>query len=122
MKKNKNMEEFKNNLESQGFSTKFIQLALNYFNALQEEMEVQEFESIEEAIQYFDKIGSFTCNTLQSEINLKELREDLFLLYEKDSNVFLDFNLYFKNIEEFEIYLLYLLYFEFYPKEEEEEK
>ena len=120
--KNEKMEKFKTNLEGQRFSPEFIQRALNYFNELTEEMEVQELASIEEAIQYYDKIGSYTCNTLTSEENLKEVREDILKLYEKDSNNILNFSKYFENIEMFEIYVLYVLLFEFYPHEEEEEK
>ena len=122
MKKIENMEMFKNNLESQGFSNDFIKKAIEYFIELEEEMEVQEMESIEEVIDYYAKIMSFTCNTSKSENNLKDLRKDLFLLYEKDSYGFIDFKLYFENIEMFEIYVLYVLFFEFYPQEEDEEK
>ena len=121
MKKEK-MEVFKRNMEEANFSNEFIQLALNYFSELQEEMEVQEMKTIEEVIDYFARIGSYTCNTLQSENNLKEVREDLYLLYTKDYNNILDFNLYFENIEDFEISVLYVLYFEFYPQEEEEDE
>ena len=122
MKNEKNMEEFKKNLESHNFSAKFIQLALNYFKELHEEMEVNyyedfKFNSIEDVIDFYAKSLSFTWDTFSSENNLKDLREDLYLLYVKDSNNFLEFNLYFENIEMFEIYVLYTLYFEFYPQE-----
>ena len=113
--KNNKMETFKNNLENQGFSTEFIQRALNYFNELEEEKEVQEMDSVEEAIQYYDSVGSYTCNLLQSENNLKEVREDIAKLFDCDTNSLLDSSKYFENIEEFEIQILYVLYFEFYP-------
>ena len=123
MKKIENMEKFKNNLENQKFSSEFIQLALNYFNQLHYEAEVQEMNNLEEAIQYFDKIGSYTCNTLMIEENLNlRLREDILKLYNCDTNNILNFLKYFENIEEFEIQILYTLYFEFYPQEEDEEK
>ena len=121
MKKEK-MEIFKRNLEDEKFSKEFIKKALQYFTELQEEMEIQELTDIEEVIGYYAKIGSFTCNTLQTEINLKDFREDLYLLYTKDYNNILDFNLYFENIEDFEISVLYVLYFEFFRTEEEEDE
>ena len=117
-KKIENMEKFKNNLENEKFSSEFIQLALNYFNELEEEKELKEMATIEEIIDYYAKKFSFTWNTLKSETNLKEVRKDLYLLREKDSNNLLEFNMYFENIEMFEIYVLYALYFEFYPEEE----
>ena len=120
--RNQKMEQLKNNLESQGFSNDFIKKAIEYFIELEEEMEVQEMESIEEVIDYYAKIMSFTCNTSKSENNLKEVRKDLWKLSEKDSNNFLEFSEYFENIEVFEIYVLYVLFYEFYPQEEEEEK
>ena len=113
--KNNKMETFKNNLENQGFSTEFIQRALNYFTELNEEMEVQEMDSVEEAIQYYDSVGSYTCNLLQSENNLKEVREDIAKLFDCDTNSLLDSSKYFQNIEKFEIQILYCLFFEFYP-------
>ena len=109
------MEIFQKNLEGHGFSTEFIQKSLQYFNELQEEMELQEMSNIEEAIQYYDSVGSYTYNTLQSENNLKEVREDIAKLFDCDTNNILDFSKYFENIEEFEIQILYVLYFEFYP-------
>ena len=118
----KKMEEFKRNLEEANFNQEFVQKAIQYFTELQEEMEVQEMKTIEEAIDYYARIGSFTCNTLQTEINLKDFREDLYLLYIKDYNDILNLNLYFENIEEFEIDMLYVLYLEFFHTEEEEDE
>ena len=112
--KNEKMEIFKKNLESQDFSTEFIQLALNYFNELEEEMEVQEL-NIEEVIQYYNKIGSFTCNTSQSEENLINFRKDIAKLSDCDTNKILNLAKFFENIEGFEIEILYCLCFEFYP-------
>ena len=112
--RNNKMEQFKNNLEGQGFSTEFIQRAIEYFTELEEEMEVQEMSNIEEAIQYYDSVGSYTCNTLQSENNLKEVREDIAWL--KDNYPDLDLDLYFQNIEHFEIQILFILFNEFYPQ------
>ena len=112
---NNKMEVFKKTLECHGFSTEFIQKALTYFNELEEEMEVQELKNIEEAIQYFDIIGSFTCNTLKTEENLKEVREDILKLYDCDTNNILNLLKYFENIEVFEIQILYALFYEFYP-------
>ena len=109
-------------MEVQGFSTKFIQRALNYFNELEEEIEVQEMEGVEDVIQYFDKCGSYTRNTLNSKENLKNFRKDILMLYECDTNNILDFSKYFENIEVFEMQLIYVLYFEFYPQEEEDEE
>ena len=117
--KNEKMEILKKNLEDQGFSKKFIQRSLNYFNELHEEMEIQELKNIEEAIDYYNNCGSFTCNTLQSEENLNGLREDLAILIEEYTEL-LNLDLYFTNIEYFEIQILYILLFEFYPQEEEE--
>ena len=122
MDKMEKMEIFKKNLEEANFSREFILKSLEYFNELNKELEVQELETVEEAIDYFAKVGSFTCNTWQSEDNLKDLRQDLYLLYPKDYNDILNFILYFENIEEFEISILYTLYLEFYPEEEEEEE
>ena len=112
--KNEKMEIFKKNLESQDFSTEFIQLALNYFNELEEEMEVQEL-NIEEVIQYYNKIGSFTCNTSQSEENLINFRKDIAKLSDFDTNKILNLAKFFENIEGFELQILYCLYYEFYP-------
>ena len=116
------MEIFKKNLEEASFTTDFIKKAIEYFTELEEEKELQEMSNIEEAIQYYDNVGSYTCNTLQSENNLKEVREDIAKLFDCDTNNILDSSKYFENIEEFEIQILYVLFYEFYPQEEEEEK
>ena len=113
--KNEKMEIFKNNMEKADFSKDFIQLALNYFNELEEEMDYQELINMEEVIQYYDKIGSFTCSILKSEENLINFREDILKLFDCDSNKILNSIKYFENIEEFEIQILYCLYYEFYP-------
>ena len=120
--KNEKMEIFKNTLEGQGFSTEFIKKALNYFNELEEEIEVQEMSTVEDVIQYFDRCGSYTCNTSNTEENLKNFRKDILKLFNCDTNNILNFNTYFENIEEFEIQILYTLFYEFYPREEEEEE
>ena len=117
--KNIKMEEFKKNMESRCLSQKFIQRALNYFNELEEEKVASEYNNIEEVIDYYNSCESFTCNTLQSEENLKGLREDLAILIEEYTEL-LNLDLYFTNIEYFEIQILYILLFEFYPGEEEE--
>ncbi len=109
------IEIFKKNLEGHGFSTEFIKKALEYFIELNEEMEVQELINIEEVIQYYNKINSYTCDILQSEENLN-FRKDIAILNDCDTNNILDFSKYFENIEEFEIQILYCLYYEFYPK------
>ena len=113
--KNEKMEIFQKNLESNDFSPEFIQRALNYFNELNEETKIQEMSSIEEVIQYYDRVGSYTCNTLQSEENLKEIRGDIAKLFDCDNNCILDSSKYFENIEEFELQLIYVLFYEFYP-------
>ena len=113
--KNKKIEIFKKNLEGHGFSTEFIKKALEYFTELNEEMEVQELINIEEVLDYYAKIGSFTCNTSNSEENLKEVRSDILKLFNCDTNNILKSLKYFENIEEFEIQILYCLYYEFYP-------
>ena len=113
--KNEKMEQFKNNLEGQGFSQDFIKKALEYFTELNEEMEVQELNELEEVIQYFDKIGSFTCNISQSEENLINFREDIAKLSDCDTNKILNRAKFFENIEGFELQILYCLYCEFYP-------
>ena len=118
----KKIEIFKNNLKEVGFTQEFIRKSVEYFIELDEEREVQELGSIEEILDYFSKIGSFTCNTLQSEINLKDLREDLYKLYQYDTNNLMNFLDYFYNIEEFELQVLYVLYYEFYPQEESDEE
>ena len=100
--KNEKMEIFKKNMEEAGFTKDFIIQALHYFNQLKEEGEIQEINSLIDVIDYYSKIRSFTCNTWQSEDNLKDLRQDLYLLYPKDYKDVLNFILYFENIEEFE--------------------
>ena len=113
--KNEKMEKFKNNLE--GFSPEFIQRALNYFTELHKEMEAGEYNNLEEVLDYYNRIGSYTCNSFQSELNLINFREDILKLSDCDTNNILNLNLYFKNIEHFEISILYSLYFNFYPNE-----
>ena len=115
------MEIFQRNMEEAGFTNDFIVQALKYFNELEEEMKVEELNNIEEVIDYYARVGSFTYSILKSEENLKELREDIAILKE-DYPELIDLNLYFKNIEEFEISVMYLLFYEFYPQEEEEEE
>ena len=117
MNKKEEMEFFKETLKKYNFSKGFIEKVLQYFKELEEEMEVQELGSIEEILDYFSKIGSFTCNALQSEINLKELRKDINRLYAFDLNNILNPVDYFQDIEKFEIQVLYVLYFEFYLTE-----
>ena len=107
------METFIKNLEGQGFSQEFIKKSVNYFTELEEEREVQEIINIEEVIEQHNKCGSYTCNILETENNLKELRGDIALLKDEYPEL-LDLNLYFTNIEHFEISILYLLYFGFY--------
>lgn len=114
---NEKMEQFKNNMEALKLSGDFIRKALNYFNELEEEKNVNDFNNIEEVIDYYNQCGSFTCNTLETENNLINLREDIALLKEEYPEL-LDLNLYFTNIEHFEIQILYIL-FEFFPSEEE---
>ena len=70
--------------------------------------------TVEDIIQYFDRCGTYTCNTLNTEENLKDFRSDILKLFNCDTNNILDFSKYFENIEEFEIQLIYVLYFEFY--------
>ena len=113
--KNEKIEIFKKNLEGHGFSTDFIKKALDYFNELEDEKEVQELINIEEVIQYYNKINSYTCDTTKSEENLINFRKDIRKLVDCDTNNILDFSKYFENIEEFEIQILYCLYYEFYP-------
>ena len=111
------IEIFKTNLEEAGFSKDFIKKALDYFNELEEEMELQEMSNIEEAIQYYDSVGSYTCNTLQSENNLINFRKDIAKLFNCDTNNIMDYSKYFENIEKFEIQFLYTLYYNFYPND-----
>ena len=112
------IEIFKLNLTEAGFTEEFVNQALNYFNETEKESRVQVL-SLEDILGY---LSSFTCNALQSEINLINLRKDLYKLYQYDTNNILDLNYYFYNIEEFELQVLYVLYYEFYPQEEEEEE
>ena len=115
------MEVFKNNLEKVGFTKDFIIQALRYFSELEEEREVQELETLEEVIDYYKKIGSYTCSTLRTEENLLSLRDDISNILDRADGIMDPFN-FFKNIEIFEIEMLYTLYLEFYPREEEEEE
>ena len=115
MKKMEKMEIFKRNLEEASFSTDFIIQALRYFNELEDEKEANDFyNKVGEVIDDYNRCGSFTFNTLQSELNLKDFRGDIAILKENYHEL-LDLNLYFKNIEVFEISILYLLYYNFYP-------
>ena len=120
--KNEKIEQFQKNLEEAGFTDDFIVQALRYFTELEEEREVQELNNIIDVIDYFAKVGSFTCNSLQSFYNIHNFREDIYKLYTYDLNNMMDFLDYFHDIENFEIQILYTLYFEFYPREEEEEE
>ena len=115
MEKMEKMEEFKKNMEAFNLSNDFIKKALQYFAELEEEKELQEMATVEEVIDYYNRCGSFTYNTIQSELNLKDFRGDILKLYDCDTNNILDFSKYFENIEEFEIQILYCLYYEFYP-------
>ena len=115
----KKMEEFKKNMEALNLSNDFIKKALDYFIELEEEKEANDFyNKVEEVIDDYNRCGSFTYNTFQSELNLKDLRKDIALL--KDEYPELDLNLYFRNIEAFEISILYVLY-EFYEDDEDDE-
>ena len=117
MEKMEKMEIFKKNLEEASFTTDFIIQALNYFNELEDEKEANDFYSkVEEVIDDYNRCGSFTYNTIQSELNLKDFRGDISILKE-DYPELLDLNLYFKNIEVFEISILYVLYYNFFPEE-----
>ena len=110
------MDQFKNNLEKAGFTTDFIGQALQYFNELRMEGEFQELPLID-VIDYYSKIGSFTCNSLQSFCNLYNFREDLYKLFEYDNHYLID---YFSEIERFELQVFYNLFLYYYPQEEEE--
>ena len=122
MKKMEKMEIFKRNLEEASFSTDFIIQAIRYFNELEDEKEANDFyNKVGEVIDDYNRCGSFTFNTLQSELNLKDFRGDIAILKE-DYPELLDLNLYFKNIEVFEISILYLLYYNFYPDGYDEDK
>ena len=115
MVKMEKMEIFQKNLETLNLSNEFIKKALEYFTELNEEMEVQELVSIEEVLQYYNKINSYTCDTTKSEENLINFRKDIRKLVDCDTNNIVAFSKYFENIEEFEIQILYCLYYEFYP-------
>ena len=122
MEKMEKMEIFQKNLEEASFTTDFIIQALNYFNELEDEKEANDFyNKVEEVIDDYNRSGSFTYNTMESELNLKDFRGDIDILndYCPES---LDINLYFKNIEAFEISILYLLYYNFFPDEDDEYK
>ena len=115
------MEQFKNNLKGNGFSQSFIKKALDYFNELEEEKEANDFyNKVEEVIDDYNRCGSFTYNTIQSDLNLKDFRGDITILKE-DYPELLDLDLYFRNIEAFEISILYLLYYNFYFEEDNED-
>ena len=115
------MEIFKENLEEAGFTNDFIVQTLHYFNLIKMEKEVEELNNLLEAIDYYNRTGSFTCNSLQSFYNLHNFTKDLAKLYNWDNNNILNYADFFEDIEKFEIQVLYVLYFEFYPQEEEEE-
>ena len=115
------MEQFKNNLKGNGFSQSFIKKSLEYFNELEEEKEANDFyNKVEEVIDDYNRCGSFTYNTIQSDLNLKDFRGDITILKE-DYPELLDLDLYFRNIEAFEISILYLLYYNFYFEEDNED-
>ena len=121
MKKMEKMEIFKKNLETLNLSNDFIKKALDYFNELEDEKEANDFyNKVEEIIDDYNRCGSFTYNTIQSELNLKDFRGDVAILKE-DYPDLLDLNLYFRNIEAFEISILYLLYYNFFPEEYNED-
>ena len=121
MEKMEKMEQFKKNLEEASFTTGFIKKALEYFNELEEEKEANDFyNKVEEVIDDYNRCGSFTFNTIQSELNLKDFRGDIAILNDYRPDV-LDLDLYFKNIEAFEVSILYLLYCNFYPEEDNED-
>ena len=121
MEKMEKMEIFKKNLETLNLSNDFIKKALDYFNELEDEKEANDFyNKVEEVIDDYNRCGSFTYNTIQSELNLKDFRGDIAILNDYYPEL-LDINLYFKNIEAFEISILYLLYYNFYPVEDDED-
>ena len=121
MEKMEKMEIFKKNLEEASFTTDFIKKALDYFKELEDEKEANDFyNKVEEVIDDYNRCGSFTYNIIQSELNLKDFRGDIAILKE-DYPDLLDLNLYFKNIEAFEISILYVLYYNFYPEEDNED-
>lgn len=110
------MEIFQRNMEEAGFTSDFIVQALKYFRELEEEMKIEEINNIEKVISYYSMAGSFTCSIEKSEENLKDLRKDIALL--KEDYPELNLELYFSNIEKFEIDIIYLLFYYYYPKEE----
>ena len=122
MEKMEKMEIFKKNLETLNLSNDFIKKALDYFNELEDEKEANDFyNKVEEVIDDYNRCGSFTFNTIQSELNLKDFRGDIAILKENYPEL-LDLNLYFRNIEAFEVSILYVLYYNFYPEEDDEYK
>ena len=111
MEKMEKMEIFQKNMEALNLSNDFIKKALDYFNELEDEKEANDFyNKVEEVIDDYNRCGSFTFNTIQSELNLKDFRGDITILKE-DYPELLDLDLYFRNIEAFEISILYLLFF-----------
>ena len=120
MEKMEKMEIFQKNLESLNLNNDFIKKALDYFNELEDEKEANDYNKVEEVIDDYNRCGSFTFNTIQSELNLKDFRGDITILNDYCPDV-LDINLYFKNIEVFEISILYLLYYNFFPEEDNED-
>ena len=122
MEKMEKMEIFKKNLETLNLSNDFIKKALDYFNELEDEKEANDFyNKVEEVIDDYNRCGSFTYNTIQSEENLINFRKDILKLFDCDTNNILDFSKYFENIEEFEIQILYCLYYNFFPEEDYED-
>ena len=122
MEKMEKMEIFKKNLETLNLSNDFIKKALDYFNELEDEKEANDFyNKVEEVIDDYNRCGSFTYNTIQSELNLKDFRGDIAILNDYCPEL-LDINLYFKNIEAFELQIIYTLYYNFYPEEDDEYK
>ena len=122
MEKMEKMEIFKKNLETLNLSNDFIKKALDYFNELEDEKEANDFyNKVEEVIDDYNRCGSFTFNTIQSELNLKDFRGDIAILNDYCPEL-LDINLYFKNVEAFEISILYLLCYNFYPEEDDEDE
>ena len=116
------MEIFQKNLETLNLSNDFIKKALDYFNELEDEKEANDFyNKVEEVIDDYNRCGSFTYNTIQSELNLKDFRGDITILNENYPEL-LDLNLYFRNIEAFELQIIYTLYYNFYPEEDDEYK
>ena len=115
------MEIFQKNLEEANFSKDFVIQSLHYFNELKREGEIQGL-NVEDTLYYFNVIGSFTCNTQQSETTLINLRKDLSKLKDYDYNNVMNFKDYFNNIENFELQVIFTLFYEFYPQEEDDEE